>query len=283
VKLTGERPLHGSTPDSLLALHDAGYREVMARLGPGVVLDVGCGTGHATERLAGADRFIIGVDYDPPTAVDAAREWAHEPDTRFAAMDGARLGVAANSVDWVCSSHVIEHFLAPEQHVAEIARALRPDGTAFVLTPNRPADFENPFHVYLFEEPELASLLGLFFTDVEVLGLEGSEALHADFAARRRSGERILALDVFDLRRRLPRSWYVWGYERLLPLVYRVLGSERTGIGSGIDEHDLFVSSRIQSTTPVLLARARGPRRPSLSSPAAYGASGERSANPSSS
>jgi SAM-dependent methyltransferase len=262
VKLTGERPLHGSTPDSLLALHDAGYREVAARLGPGVVLDIGCGTGHATDRLGAPGRVVIGVDYDTPTAVGAAEEWrASRPDMRFAAMDGARLGLADESTDWVCSSHVIEHFTAPEQHAAEVARVLRPDGTAFVLTPNKPADFANPFHVYLFEAPELASLLGLFFTDVEVLALEGSDALHADFAARRSSGERILALDVFDLRKRIPQSWYVWGYERLLPLVYRVLGSEKTGIGSGIDERDLFIGDKIEPTTPVLLAVARGPRR----------------------
>ncbi len=42
-----------------------------------------------------------------------------------------------------------------------------------MITPNRPADFENPFHVYLFEAGELASMLRLFFHDVEVLGLEG--------------------------------------------------------------------------------------------------------------
>jgi SAM-dependent methyltransferase len=263
VKLTGERPLHGSTPDSLLALHDAGYREVAVRLGRGVVVDIGCGTGHATDRLGGTDRFVIGVDYDTPTAVDAAGEWRRSrPDMRFAAMDGARLALADASTDWVCSSHVIEHFTAPELHAAEIARVLRPDGTVFVLTPNRPADFENPFHVYQFEPPELSSLLELFFTDVQLLGLEGSEALHADFAGRRRSGERILALDVFDLRKRMPQSWYVWAYERLLPFVYKVLGSERTGIGSGITEEDLFISDRIEATTPVLLAVARGPRRP---------------------
>ena len=38
MELTGERPMEGSTPDSLLALHDAGYREVRLRLGPGRVL-----------------------------------------------------------------------------------------------------------------------------------------------------------------------------------------------------------------------------------------------------
>ena len=74
--------------------------------------------------------------------------------------------------------------------------SLRPDGTAFVITPNAPADFENPFHVYLFEPEHLVSLLALFFDDVHVLGLEGDDVLHADFAARRASGERLLKLDV---------------------------------------------------------------------------------------
>ena len=45
---------------------------------------------------------------------------------------------------------------------------LHDDGTAFVITPNAPADFENPFHVYLFEAPHLRSLLALFFDDVVV-------------------------------------------------------------------------------------------------------------------
>ena len=44
-KLTGERPQQGVTPDSLLALHAAGYRAVIERLGAGTVLDVGCGQG----------------------------------------------------------------------------------------------------------------------------------------------------------------------------------------------------------------------------------------------
>src|SRR5262252_3907856 len=62
-KLTGERPMAGSTPDSLLALHDAGYREVAARLGRGLVVDVGCGVGAQTALLVGSDRTVVGVDY----------------------------------------------------------------------------------------------------------------------------------------------------------------------------------------------------------------------------
>ncbi len=265
MRLTGERPMEGSTPDSLLALHDAGYREVLARLGDGVVLDVGCGVGDETARLSGPARTVVGVDYDAATAVDAAAE--HGPggrrgnDVRFAAMDGAGLGLRRGSVDWVCSSHIIEHFTRPEAHVAEVSRVLAPGGSAFFITPNAPADFENPFHVYLFEPDQLRSLLRLFFDEVEMLGLEGSDELKADFAARRQSGERILKLDVFHLRHKVPRAWYVWSYERALPVVYRVLGSEASGVGSGLDHHHFTITTEITPSTPVLFAVARSPRR----------------------
>lgn len=264
MKLTGERPVQGATPDSLLALHDAGYREVIARLGPGVVLDVGCGTGDETARLAGPDRFVVGVDYDPATAVLAGRARAADGSgapVRFAAMDGARLGVRGGTVDWVCSSHIIEHFVGPENHVAELARVCRDTGTAFVITPNRPADFENPFHVYLFEPPELDSLLRLFFRDVEIWGLEGDDDLRADFAARRRSGERILKLDALGLRHRIPHRWYVWTYEHALPVVYKALGSRGSGIGSGLDASHFTLTRDVVSATPVLFSVARRPRR----------------------
>lgn len=250
----------GATPDSLLAFHDAGYREMAERLGPGTVLDVGCGVGDQTARLAGLGRLVVGVDYDPQTAIDAAREW--EPQgLRFAAMDGARIAARAGSVDWVCSSHIIEHFRAPEQHVAELARIVTDGGSALVITPNRPADFENPFHVSLFEADELESLLALFFHDVTVQGLEGSPELHADFAQRRASGERLLKLDPFDLRHKVPRRWYVWTYERVLPVVYKALGSSRTGIGSGLDESHFFLTDQVTPTTPGLFAVASRPRR----------------------
>src|SRR5947207_11581425 len=75
LKLTGERPMEGATPDSLLALHDAGYREVCERLGTGVVLDVGCGIGSETERLAGANRLVIGADHSSETVRLATRTY----------------------------------------------------------------------------------------------------------------------------------------------------------------------------------------------------------------
>jgi ubiquinone/menaquinone biosynthesis C-methylase UbiE len=260
MKLTGERPMQGATPDSLLAFHDAGYREVLARLGPGIVVDIGCGVGDETSRLTGDSRLVIGADYSAETMSGANREHGRPSALRFLASDGAALGLRDRSVDYVVSSHIIEHFTNPVSHVAELARVLRTGGTAFVITPNAPADFENAFHVYLFERAHLVSLLSLFFEEVSCVGLEGDAALHADFDARRASGERLLRLDALGLRRKVPRRAYVWSYEHLLPVVYRILGNERTGVGSGIREDDFFTTEHVDDRTPGLFAIARSPR-----------------------
>ena len=48
---------------------------------------------------------------------------------------------------------------------------------------------------------------------------------------------------------------------RVLPVVYRALGSSRTGIGSGLDESHFFLTDDVTPTTPGLFAVARRPRR----------------------
>jgi len=259
-RLTGERPQPGVTPDSLLALHAAGYRSVVERLGPGRLLDVGCGQGFESVGLGGPDRQVVGVDYSADATRTAAAQFGAEG-LRVARMDALDLGLAPGSFDWVCSSHLIEHFVQPERHVSEIARVLRDDGAAFFLTPNEPADFENPFHVHLFGRVELAELLRRYFEDVWLGGVDASPHVKADFAARRERGNRLLALDVLDLRHRMPRRWYVAAYTRLLPLAYRLMARRDTGGSTGITADDWSVTDRLDDTTLVLFAVCRQPRR----------------------
>jgi len=47
----------------------------------------------------------------------------------------------------------------------------------------------------------------------------------------------------------------------VLPVVYQALGSERTGVGSGLDESHFFLTDQITPSTPGLFAVARSPRR----------------------
>ncbi|HEV3281140.1 MAG TPA: class I SAM-dependent methyltransferase [Acidimicrobiales bacterium] len=259
-RLTGERPLEGVTPDSLLALHAAGYRTIIERLGPGTMLDVGCGQGFESARFTSEDRTVLGVDYSTEAVTAAQGRWAREG-LLVAQMDASSLGLAEGSFDWACSSHLIEHFEDPEGHVRELARALADDGTVFFLTPNAPADFENPFHVHLFEPPELQELLGRHFCDVVVQGMDAVPRVKADFIARRRKADKVLRLDVLDLRHRIPRSWYVGIYTRVLPLAYRLVARGDSGGTTGITADDFFVTDQLDRTTMVLFATASRPRR----------------------
>ncbi len=260
--LTGERPIQGRTPDSLLALHDAGYREVIERLpDTGVVLDIGSGVGDETVRLSGADRFVVGVDYFQPAADAAQQTHGAAGVISFVTADGARCGLATGCADAVCSSHIIEHFTDPTGHVAELGRLTAPDGTAYILTPNKPADFENPYHVYLFEPDDLAAMLREAFEEVTILGMDASQSVKDDFAARRATGNKILKLDFMDLRHKIPHNWYVKGYELGLKVVYRVLGDRYSGGTTGITDADFFIADHIDPSTPVLFAIARKPKR----------------------
>jgi SAM-dependent methyltransferase len=243
-----------------VALHDAGYRAVAERLGDGRLLDVGCGLGFATMGLAGPARTLVGVDYSEAAVRDATRRFG-AGGLRAVVAEATRLPVITAAFDWVTSSHLVEHFDEPGRHVAELARVVRPGGTVFVVTPNAPADFENPFHVSLFRRHELADLLAVYFEDVAVLGLDAAPAVKEDFAARRAKAARLLRLDVFDLRHRLPRSWYIAAYERLLPLAYRLVAKSEVGGRSGISAQDFFVTEVVDDTTLVLFAVARRPRR----------------------
>jgi SAM-dependent methyltransferase len=252
--------MEGVTPDSLLALHDAGYRTVIERLGSGTVLDVGCGQGFESARFLSDDRTVVGADYSPD-AVSVARDRWGAKGLQVAQMNALSLGFAQASFRWACSSHLIEHFDDPEGHVRELSRVLDDDGTVFFLTPNAPADFENPFHIHLFEPPELEQMLGRHFHEVTIQGLDPVPHVKADFAARRAKGDKLLALDVFDIRHRIPRSWYVGFYTRVLPWTYRLMAKGDAGGSTGITADDFSVTDQIDRTTMVLFATASRPRR----------------------
>lgn len=259
-RLTGERPQQGVTPDSLLALHEAGYRAVLERIGRGRILDVGCGQGFESARFLAPDREVVGADYSAEATGTAAARYGPEG-LRVAQTDALGLGFLTGSFDGACSSHLIEHFTDPEQHVAELSRVVKDEGVACVLTPNKPADFENPFHRHLFERDELRATLERHFGDVWLGGVDAAAHVKADLAARRVKAAKLLKLDVLDLRHRMPHAWYVWAYTRLLPLAYKLVARDDAGGTTGITADDWFVTDELDDTTLVLFAVARKPLR----------------------
>jgi SAM-dependent methyltransferase len=132
--------LHGRIAADVAAVAPAGAR----------VLEVGCGPGHLSIRLARQHRLqMTGLDLDP-AMIDRARASAdragdgdqHRPS--FLVGDVASLAFPDGSFDLVVSTLSMHHWADPAAGLAEIGRVLRPGGRALIWD-FRPGARPHPF------------------------------------------------------------------------------------------------------------------------------------------
>ncbi|MFL6062064.1 MAG: class I SAM-dependent methyltransferase [Marmoricola sp.] len=97
------------------------------------VLDVGCGTGFHLARFAAQARSVIGIEPHPPLAAIARRRVRRLEGVTVHEAGAADLPLPAASVDVAHARWA--YFFGPgcEPGLAELARVLRPGGTAFVI------------------------------------------------------------------------------------------------------------------------------------------------------
>jgi ubiquinone/menaquinone biosynthesis C-methylase UbiE len=117
--------------------------EQVAAGAPIAVLEVGCGTGSLTVRIAQAlpAASIVGLDPDPDALVRAR---AKDPTDRIDWREGLAAGLPLpdGSVDRVVMSLVLHHLTTPQKREAlvEARRVLRPDGRLHVADWGAPQD-----------------------------------------------------------------------------------------------------------------------------------------------
>lgn len=139
---------------SLAEFHRSGQMELDLLVQSGLrphdyLVDVGCGSGRLTSKLAGvhAGRYL-GTELSPEL-LEFARQATTDPTWRFEVVDGLTIPEADDTVDMVCFFSVLTHLRHEESYLylEEARRVLRPGGR-IVLTF---LDFSQGNHRLVFE------------------------------------------------------------------------------------------------------------------------------------
>ena len=128
-------PTYDSRRYAVLNRWDPSHLEKIDRLvsiGPGArVLEIGCGQGHLTRRLADRGVDIVGIDANPNApAVSEGGRVLH--------MMAEHLDFEDNEFDVILAVHSIEHIPPLEEAFDEMARVLKFGGTALFIYPAEP-------------------------------------------------------------------------------------------------------------------------------------------------
>lgn len=112
------------------------------------VLEVGCGRGHLTRRLADRGVDIVGIDANP-NAPEVSQS------DRVLHMMAEDLDFEDDEFDLILSVHAIEHIPPLDEAFAEMARVLKPGGTALFIYPAEPIMglYAIPTAVILYKNP----------------------------------------------------------------------------------------------------------------------------------
>ncbi|HSJ83388.1 MAG TPA: methyltransferase domain-containing protein [Acidimicrobiia bacterium] len=112
------------------------------------VLEVGCGRGHLTMRLAGRGIDVVGIDANPnaPEVSDS---------DRVLHMNAEDLEFGDAEFDSIVSVHAIEHIPPLEKAASEMSRVLKPGGRALFVYPAEPIQglYAVPTSVILYGTP----------------------------------------------------------------------------------------------------------------------------------
>lgn len=149
---------------------DAGYKKITSHLikklksqKPKVVLDMGCGSGAFTARLAAAlpKSKVVGIDISPGCIKRAKKDY---PKIKFEVGDIEKTKYRANSVDLICYSGILHHFPDFSKVAKEAARILKSGGHFLSYDPNK---HNPPFWLYRSPKSPFSTRIGI--TDNERL------------------------------------------------------------------------------------------------------------------
>jgi ubiquinone/menaquinone biosynthesis C-methylase UbiE len=218
------------------------------------VLDLGCGCGYGSARLAESlNRIVFGLDR---SSEGVAYGRAHYPSGRlqFLRGDATRLPLGSATMDAVVAMEMIEHVEDAKGVLAEAWRVLRPAGLLLVSTPNRLVTGigdkpSNPYHVREYTPDEFRSLLAKVFEEVSLYGQDLTPSARTAQENMARIWQNLALIPVlYDqvhaLQARLEMDERLTGLS-LLRRLKRLLGRHRkTGLAPPPRTEDLHAAFR---------------------------------------
>lgn len=109
---------------SFVSQFGTGLVELLAPRSGECILDLGCGTGHLTHKIATSGAEVLGID-SASTMIEQARK--NYPNLNFEVADGTNLHFT-EQFDAVFSNAVLHWIKEPEKVVAGVWRSLKPGG-----------------------------------------------------------------------------------------------------------------------------------------------------------
>lgn len=97
------------------------------------VLELACGTGLASERIAGSVKMLEATDFSEDM-IRKAKEKAHSCRLHFSVQDATTLPYAPETFDAVIISNALHVMPSPDKALSEIARVLRSSGILIAPT-----------------------------------------------------------------------------------------------------------------------------------------------------
>lgn len=262
MRFTGERilpdiPELRATFLQSLAVYEFAARRVEGR----TVLDCGAGEGYGPALLAGNASLVVGLDYSLEAVSYARGKYSDAEGPQFLQSDASTLPFVDNSFDVLCCFQVLEHLENGPEFLFDAKRVLKPGGELILTTPNRlwAGTGPNPHHVLEYSAEELQELVEIIFPEVELLGVSGSQRVMQYRARNRKIVGRLVKLDVFGLRYRLPERITEPIHANLTRLIRRFVGRRTPGEVDQFTTADYPISAEQVDRSIDLLVIARSP------------------------
>jgi 2-polyprenyl-3-methyl-5-hydroxy-6-metoxy-1,4-benzoquinol methylase len=206
----------------------------------GDVLEVGCGEGRGISWMIDKAKSFTALDKIEEALVILREKY---PQAKFISGNIPPFNAQSDSYDVVVSFQVIEHIKDDAAYLREIHRVLKPGGVALLTTPNRPMSLSrNPWHEREYTGAELLALAKTIFPSATIKGITGNEKVMAYHEQNRKSVQRIMRWDIFDLQYRLPAAVLRVPYEFMNRRNRKNLKSRNNDLVMGITHEDYLLT-----------------------------------------